>query len=325
MMRRWYHGRMRTCVVVLVALTVGSVAHADDMAQAEADFKEGVALREQGKLTEACEKFEASLKRNSQAVGALLNAGACDEKRGKLASAAARYQQARDIARDAQQEKIAEDVEKKLREIQGLLPHITITISQRLPGMKLVVDDKGITIDDKSIPVDGVGVRDLPIDPGDHEISVSAPGRLPFNYKFSIVQSESKTIAIPVLAAPVKNTRKTLGLIVGLGGIGIVGGGGVVAAIAYNKWHAQFQGTNMPNCTGENMPPRMCNTTGQNNINSARFEGNVATGMIIVGAAAIVTGGVLWFTAPKQPTETKIAITPQLGPDEIGFAAVGRF
>ena len=321
---RWYHGRMRTCVVVVVALTVGSVAHADDMAQAEADFKEGVALLEKGKLSEACEKFEASLKRNSQAVGPLLNAASCDEKRGKLASAATRYQQARDIARDQQQDKMVEDVEKKLRAIQGLLPHITLTISQRLPGMKLVVDDKGITIDDKSIPVDGVGVRDLPVDPGDHEIIVSAPGRLPFNYKFSIVQSESKTIAIPVLTAPVKNTRKTLGLIVGLGGIGIAGGGGVVAALAYNKWHAQFRG-NMPNCTGEGTPVRECNTTGQQNIKSALFEGNVATGMIIVGAAAIVTGGVLWFTAPKQATETKIAITPLVSPDEIGFAAVGRF
>jgi hypothetical protein len=315
---------MRTCVVVLVALAASSVARADDMQQAEADFKEGVDLLAKGKLSEACDKFEASLKRNSQAVGPLLNAASCDEKRGKLASAASRYQQARDIARDAQQGKVVEEVEKKLREIQGLLPHITITIAQRLPGMKLVVDDKGIPIDDKSIPVDGVGVRDFPVDPGDHEIIVSAPGRLPFNYKFSIVQSESKTIAIPVLAAPVKNTRKTLGLIIGLGGIGVGGGGGVVAAIAYNKWHAQFHG-NTPNCTGENMPPRMCTTTGQQNINSARFEGDIATGMIIVGAAAIVTGGVLWFTAPKQPTETKIAITPQVGPDQIGFAAVGRF
>jgi hypothetical protein len=315
---------MRTRVVVLVALTAGSVARADDKEQSQALFREGVALNEQGKFSEACDKFEASLKLNSQAVGALLNTASCEEKRGKLASAAARYQQARDIARDAQQEGVVQDAEKRLREIQALLPHITVTISQRLPGMKLLVDDKGIPIDDKSIPVDGVGVRDLPIDPGDHEIIVSAPGRLPFNYKFSIVQSESKTIAIPVLAAPVKNTRKTLGFIIGGVGIGVVGGGGVVAAIASNKWHAQFQG-NTPNCTGENMPPRECNTAGQQNINSARFEGNIATGMIIVGAAAIVTGGVLWFTAPKQPTETKIAITPQLGPDEIGFAAVGRF
>src|SRR5262249_1430597 len=139
-------------------------------------------------------------------------------------------------------------------------------------------------------------------------------------------QSESKTIAIPVLTTPVKNTRKTLGLIIGLGGVGITGGGGVLAAIAYNKWHAQFSAAkNMPNCTGEDMPPRLCNAAGQSNIKSALFEGDVATGMIIVGAAAIVTGGVLWFTAPKQPTETKIAITPQLGPDQIGFAAVGRF
>jgi len=314
---------MRTRVVVLVALTAGSVAHADDKEQSQALFREGVALNEQGKFSEACDKFEASLKLNSQAVGALLNTASCEEKRGKLASAAARYQQARDIARDAQQEGVVQNAEKKLREIQALLPHITVTISQRLPGMKLLVDDKGIPIDDKSIPVDGVGLRDLAIDPGGHEIIVSAPGRLPFNYKFSIVQSESKTIAIPVLAAPVKSTRKTLGFIVGLAGIGVAGGGGVVAAIAYNKWHAQFSG-NDPNCHVVNMQ-RLCTTTGQGNINSARFEGNIATGMIIVGAAAIAAGGVLWFTAPKQPTETKIAITPQLGTDEIGFVAVGRF
>jgi tetratricopeptide (TPR) repeat protein len=324
MMSRWYHGRMRTCVVVLVALTVGSVAHADDMQQAEADFKEGVDLLAKGKLSEACEKFESSLKRNSQAVGPLLNAASCDEKRGKLASAAARYQQARDIARDAGQDEITKDVEKKLREIQGLLPHITITISQRLAGMKLLVDDKGITIDDKAIPVDGVGVRDLPIDPGDHEIIVSAPARLPFNYKFSIVQSETKTIAIPVLAAPVKNTRKTIGFIVGLSGIAAIGSGIALAEYAKSKYDRQFGGTTM-HCQKEPDGRLLCDSDGKRETDAAIQQGNIATGLVIIGAAAIVTGGVLWFTAPKQPTETKIAITPVLGPDEVGFVAAGRF
>jgi hypothetical protein len=312
--------RLSIAIGVCIALAVG-IARADDAEQADALFKDGRAAMAAGKISEACEKFEASLRLNSSAVGTLLNAANCDQKRGRVASAVNRFKRALDIAHEEENTRAVEEAQKQLAVLGPLVPHISITISQRLPGMKLVIDDKAIQLDDKAIPVDGVGVREMPIDPGDHEINVSAPGRLPFDYKFSIIQSESKTIAIPVLVAPGRNTRKTLGLIVGGSGLAVAAAGGIVGLIAKRDYDAQFSGT-MPAC---NRMTHECNHDGLLATENARSLGTIATGIMIVGAAAIVTGGVLWFTAPKQPTETKLAITPQIGSGEIGFAAVGRF
>jgi hypothetical protein len=124
-----------------------------------------------------------------------------------------------------------------------------------------------------------------------------------------------------VLASPVKSSRKTISFIVGFSGLAVVGGGGILAFAAKAKWDAQFSGSMAP-CT---KPDLMCNAIGQKNIERARFMGDLATGIMIAGGAAVVAGGVLWFTAPRQPTETKLVVTPQVGPGQIGIVASGSF
>ena len=63
----------------------------------------------------------------------------------------------------------------------------------------------------------------------------------------------------------------------------------------------------------------------------ARSQGNLATVVFSVGVAALVTGGVLWFTAPSSDTARETAaragafhVTPLLGEREAGVFLSGR-
>ncbi|MBK7777474.1 MAG: hypothetical protein IPI43_25675 [Sandaracinaceae bacterium] len=66
-------------------------------AAAEALFREGRRLMEEGNYDEACPKFEAS-NRLDVAVGTLLNLGVCWEQGGRLASAWATFLEAAALA-----------------------------------------------------------------------------------------------------------------------------------------------------------------------------------------------------------------------------------
>jgi tetratricopeptide (TPR) repeat protein len=75
---------------VLLVCCAANVAHADTSAEL---FAQAQALKAQGKLDAACEKYEASYKLDP-APGTMLNLGDCAERRGELARALKLYQDA---------------------------------------------------------------------------------------------------------------------------------------------------------------------------------------------------------------------------------------
>ena len=71
----------------------------DNIQRADQLFSEARALLPTD-LNKACEKFEESLKFNSQAIGTLLNVALCDEKLGRVATAIAKFTEARERAKE---------------------------------------------------------------------------------------------------------------------------------------------------------------------------------------------------------------------------------
>jgi hypothetical protein len=57
---------------------------------------------------------------------------------------------------------------------------------------------------------------------------------------------------------------------------------------------------------------------------AARKRGNVATGVFLAGAAATVTGGVLWFTAPST-RGTALRVIPLIGTSSGGLLVRGSY
>ncbi len=139
---------------------------------AEQLFRDGRTLMGQGKTDEACEKF-ASSQHLAPAIGTLLNLAICREKQGRSASAWSLFADAEaealragDKARGA----IAHDHENKLA---PQLKKVVIEVPTPPPGMV-------VKLDTVPLPLGALGTE-IPLDPGDHELEVTAPGKRPWS------------------------------------------------------------------------------------------------------------------------------------------------
>ncbi|HEX3474458.1 MAG TPA: hypothetical protein VHT91_05420 [Kofleriaceae bacterium] len=159
-------------------------------------FFEAKAL-ESSNLREACDKYTESLHYNPTAFGTLLNVALCNEKLGRVASAVARFTEARDNAREFGLPELMRAAEDHLAALEPKIPHLAIRLTQQLPETKVLVDDHVVAID---------ALGDIAIDPGEHVVVVSAPDRLPHRATIVIAPAERKAIVIPALARSVTAT-----------------------------------------------------------------------------------------------------------------------
>lgn len=333
---------LRCCVPALLlafAFTLSPrVAHAGDKALAESLFEAGRSLMQQKKFTEACPKFEES-QRQDPSPGTLLNLGECYEGLGKTASAWAEYKAAATMAqtmgRSAQEKAALERaarLEKTLSKLEIDGPPSTIA---------------GLTVkrDGDDIGVGSLGVA-LAVDPGDHQIEVSAPGYKTWSTKITVGKQATQKVSIPALeqapesapAAPAAATsappthdqgvattgsKRTIGYVVG--GVGIVGiGVGTVFGLMASS-QASSAKDDPSLCPG-----KVCTPAGRSEIDSAKSKALISTIGIGVGAAALITGAVLVLTSGSGSTtapanSAALHVTPALGPGVACVSLTGGF
>lgn len=163
--------RRRHAIVVAAAagmlLAPGSALAQSDSAIAEQLFRDGRALMEAGKIDEACEKFMSS-QRLAPALGTQLNLALCREKQGKTATAWSLFADVEAAAerKDDPRARIAHDHEVALA---GQLKKVVIEVPSPPPGTV-------IKLDGTVLPA-GVLGTEIPLDPGDHDLLVTAPGK----------------------------------------------------------------------------------------------------------------------------------------------------
>lgn len=195
--------RSRARVITLLSLSLllapagRALADAttDQQIAAEALFQEAKGLIEEGRFAEACPKLAES-HRLSPAIGVLLNLGGCYEKTGRIASAWATLNEAADRARAAQdptREKLARD---RADALAPRLPRLSIELATPAP-------DAVVERDGSVVPAALLG-QPIPVDPGDHEIKLSAPGRTSRTVRVTVREGEAKVIQLelPPEAAP---------------------------------------------------------------------------------------------------------------------------
>ena len=204
-----------------VAQPKNSPPQADMSARADEQFRKGRDEQDRGNCQKALEYF-----RESHALkpgrGTLLNMGLCEKKLGQLAKAMQHLEELlpqlptgderRQIVRDA------------LAEIKPKVPHLRVLLKADSPAGTVV------TYDDAELEPTMIGT-DMPVDPGKHVIVVESPG-LP-NRKYDILMEEGKRQTlqvepgIPAPSTPAvpdessRNTKRTVGFVVG--GVGIAG------------------------------------------------------------------------------------------------------
>ncbi len=162
-------------------------------------------------------------------------------------------------------------------------------------------------------------IADIPIDPGEHPLVVSAPNHLPFQTTVRVAEGERREIAVPALRTGA-TSRKTLGKILAVSGGVFVGTSVVLGFVANRRYEAQFAG-DPPNCDTNHE----CNVEGQTATERARTIGIIGSVVGGVGLAATAVGVYLWIRSPKDARDKRVSVVPHWAPGETGVVAVGRF
>lgn len=284
----------------LGALGAASPARAAD-AEAQALFDEGKRLMARGEVAAACERFERS-QRVEPAGGTLLHLASCRESEGKTATAWTLFNEALSAARTAGRKDREQVASERIAALERQLVRLRIVVP---PAAR--VDGLTVHRDGKEVDAAGWDVA-VPVDPGPHEIEGRAPGRRAWSTRVEArAGGETVEVAIPTLApdepadtpAPppsepdAGDARRTLALVAA--GVGVLG----VAVGSYAGLRAMSLRDDADRSCG-GPAPLPCPREGVDAADRARTFGDVSTVAFVVGAAGLVGGAVLWFTAPSQ-------------------------
>src|SRR5579859_6283538 len=289
------------------------VAHADEAgAQAQVLFDEGKRLMDGENYAAACPKLAES-QRLDPGNGTLARLATCHEKQGKTATAWSEFAELVTSAQRAGQTDRERFARQRIAVLEPRLSRLTVVVPADVATTAgLVVQRDAIVV---GVAAWGVGI---PVDPGDHTVEASAPGKQAWSTHVTIgAASDTKQIAVPALAAapveapPVvaaepaagppatadarteasaRSPQKTWGLIVGAAGIVGLGVGSYFGLRA-------LSGSSQAKQTCPNAACAAPSAIQQND--DAKTDARVADVGFAVGAGALVAGSLLYFLAPK--------------------------
>jgi hypothetical protein len=271
----------------------------------------------EGRYTDACPRFEES-QRLDPGIGTEYQLATCYEHLGRMASAWEAFLETAEMAKGAGQPQRERAARDKARELEPRLSRLVVRVDEaaRAPGLVVRRDSAEVR------PADwGVGI---PVDPGLHRISATAPGKQPW-LGDAMVREEPGTITVEVRPlvdeAPVAREAEGRGGSPGaaqraagafLTGLGIIGVGAGVGLGLESKWRRDDSNGH---CSGNT-----CDATGVALRNDAITYGNASTIAFAAGGAVLVGGILLWATAP---TGARVEAAPTVGAAGAGLSIRG--
>lgn len=172
-------------LVVLALLLVAPMVRAADVALAEALFREGRELLEQGRTEEACKKLAES-QRLDPSSGTLLNLAHCHETLGRVATAWAQYLEAARLARSQRIPERAQAAEDLARQLEPRVPRLSIRLVSPVAGLEVRLDGTELS--------QAVVGSALPVDPGAHTVLVTAPDHEDFATDVTVNEGDKQAL-----------------------------------------------------------------------------------------------------------------------------------
>ncbi len=277
-------------------------------------FDAGRELAKANKYAEACAKFEQSYALDN-GIGTELNLADCHEHLGHWA-------QAWRLFDDAQQ-RISDDNEGRSKFAHGraaaLLRKLAMVVvnvpDPTLPALSVTVAGRAVKVS---------AVITEHVDPGPIVVEVAQPGTRIFA---QTKEADAGATVIFDVATPAvveveppgarRHTRVVISLVVAGGGLALLASGIVVGIVADGQYNDAVDPRNgcMSSSAG-----LVCPDGQRQKAIDAGGLADVGTGLGVVGIAAIVSGAILYATAPKD-----LVVTPMASNRSAGLAISGRF
>ncbi|MBI4699581.1 MAG: hypothetical protein HY744_00195 [Deltaproteobacteria bacterium] len=183
---------------LLAALALGGPARAqsatsEQKARAEVLFTEAVALMKEKRYQEACLKLAASQLLDPSS-GTAFNLARCSQLIGRRATAWAQFQAAESLARQQGRPEHEQAARQAREALEPELSKVVVVVPEqsRVPGLVVSID---------AAPLELGGTHGaVPVDPGEHKVQASAPGRVSFEASVTIgAEREIKMVTVPLL------------------------------------------------------------------------------------------------------------------------------
>lgn len=292
--------------VALSLLGTSNLATAQESPQALYDEGLKEMLAEQ--YGSGCPKLQRSYELDPL-PGALFTLAACYARWGKVHTAVQRYEsyvQAVHQMPDAERKKQADRARAATEKLGALRPQVpTLVLSFASPppvGVVVELDGQRVAPSVMSAPV--------PVDPGEHRVTVRWPDEQQSDHVEYLVAGESKTLDLAPPAAettqpaePVDDgggggSLQTWAFVAG--GVGLAGllVGGITGGMVFGE-----KGTVEDNCDDAGV----CSADGMDAVDSAETLSMVSNIGFVVGAVGLAAGVVLYLVAPDEEPADEVA------------------
>jgi hypothetical protein len=284
--------------------------------RAESLFRAGEKKFDAGDFPGACADFQESLRLGPK-LGTLLNVALCHENVGRLATAWTEYNHAAAWAAQNGQRDRYDFAVTRAQAIAAQIPRVTL----HLPASRTL----------SAVEIDGEPLAEprwyLPIyvDPGDHTVAVSAPGKKRASASFSAKLGQEQLVEIPPLAdeeaAPPppapredtgRSTRRALGL--GLVGLGVVG----LGVGTFFSVRAIGASSDVSSACAAGCGPDAASQ-------SDDAKSYTTLGVVGLLSGAAITAAGVWLFVSSAPDSTVKAVRATATPGGGGLAFFGSF
>lgn len=283
---------------LLVGLTLAGEAAAQPKgpeADAKAQFEAGQAAVEKGDLKGGRALFLSS-KQLFATAGTLLNLADCEEKLGLVASAWQHFRDAVPMLRKGDG-RIA-FANERAAALLPRLPRLRIDVAAAAPAGTRVL------LDAREVAASSLGTE-MPLDPGAHVVTVTAPGRAEASFSVTLAEKQQQTVVVEPGAAeagassgpgaPVSGfvgSARNVGIGIGVTGLVAVAIGAITGGLA-----VQTKGELEKQCPD----PARCTAKGVQTAQDGKVLGTIASIGLGMGIPLTAIGAILVAASPKRP------------------------
>ena len=270
--------------------------------QAEVLFEQGLDDMMAGNFDKACPALAESYRLDPLA-GALFTLAECEAKSGRIATAVGHYRafltrvERMERRRKARQKQRAKVAESQIEALEPEVPRLTLTKHASAP-VSMVVKRDGKTVPDGSLG------RPIPVDPGEHVVTVEVPGEAARSKTVTVGRGETSELSLDFQPDAAPGDDDDDGSDGGLDGDSmrlaalIAGGVGLAAGVVSAVMGGLTLGhkdTIESHCSGT-----QCDRTGLDAADDAELTGAVSTAGLAVAIAGGAAFAVLWLLAPDS-------------------------